>query len=76
MTDEAPRPEPGPEPLAAPEPPPRDEHPIIAWARAIVLGIGDTARDMLEAGRQGAREALDDGWRRFDEKTKRRRSRG
>ncbi|WBL37045.1 hypothetical protein O0235_05630 [Tepidiforma flava] len=63
---------PGPEPLA-PEPPEREEHPLIAWARAIVLGIGDTARDMLEAGRQAAREAMDEGWQRFDEKTKHRR---
>jgi hypothetical protein len=51
----------------------REEHPLIAWARAIVLGIGDTARDMLEAGRQAAREAMDEGWQRFDEKTRRRR---
>jgi len=56
-----------------PEPPEREEHPIVAWARAIVLGIGDTARDMLEAGRQAAREALDEGWQRFDEKTRHRR---
>ena len=63
---------PEPEPLA-PEPPEREEHPLIAWARAIVLGIGDTARDMLEAGRQAAREALDEGWQRFDEKTRHRR---
>lgn len=62
----------GPEPLA-PGPPEREEHPAIAWARAVVLGIGDTARDMLEAGRKAAREAMDEGWRRFDEKTKRRR---
>ncbi|WP_322819717.1 hypothetical protein [Tepidiforma sp.] len=50
----------------------REEHPLVAWAKAIVLGIGDTARDMLEAGRQAAREAMDEGWRRFDEKTRRR----
>ncbi len=64
------------EPLeASPPPGEREEHPLLAWARAILLGIADTARDMLEAGRRGAREAMDDGWRRFDEKTKHRRER-
>ena len=73
MTPDEPAPRtPEPEPLA-PEPPQREEHPIVAWARAILLGIGDTARDMLEAGRQAAREGLDEGWRRFDEKTRHRR---
>lgn len=44
-----------------------------AWGRALVFGIGDTAKDMLEAGRKGAREAMDEGWERFDAKTKHRR---
>lgn len=60
----------GPEPLGPSTD--REEHPLVAWAKAIVLGIGDTARDMLEAGRQAAREAMDEGWRRFDKKTRRR----
>ena len=49
------------------------ENPLLGWARAVVLGIGDTAKDMLEEGRRGAREAMDEGWERFDDKTKRRR---
>ncbi|HMO54938.1 MAG TPA: hypothetical protein PJ994_10575 [Tepidiformaceae bacterium] len=49
------------------------ENPIVGWAKAIVFGIGDTAKDMLEAGREGAREAMDEGWERFDRKTKHRR---
>lgn len=49
------------------------ENPILGWARAIVQGIGDTAKDMLEAGREGAREAMDEGWDRFDQRTKHRR---
>jgi hypothetical protein len=49
------------------------ENPLIGWAKAIVYGIGDTAKDMLDAGREGAREAMDEGWDRFDRKTKHRR---
>ena len=51
----------------------RDENPILGWARAIALGIGDTAKDMLDEGRRGARQAMEDGWDRFDSKTKHRR---
>ncbi len=54
-------------------PPP--EFPLVAWAKAIVFGIGDTARDMLDEGRRGAREAYDERWQRFDAKTRRRRDR-
>lgn len=50
-----------------------EENPIVGWAKAIALGIADTAKDMLEAGREGAREAMDEGWERFDRKTKHRR---
>lgn len=50
------------------------DNPVVGWAKAIALGIGDTARDMLEAGREGAREAMDEGWERFDQKTKHRRN--
>lgn len=48
----------------------------LAWLEAIALGIGDTAKDMLEAGRQGAREAHDEMWARFDQKTRYRRRTG
>ena len=58
-----------PEPL---EKEPR-ENPIVGWAKAIVFGIGDTAKDMLDAGREGARDAMDEQWDRFDRKTKHRR---
>lgn len=49
------------------------ENPILGWAKAIVGGIGDTAKDMLDEGRRGAREAMETGWDRFDTKTKHRR---
>lgn len=57
---------------------PRDPRGAIAeaageaagWTRAIGLGLRDTARDMLEAGRRGARDAYAEGWDRFDQKTK------
>ncbi len=50
-----------------------EENPLVGWAKAIALGIADTAKDMLEAGREGARDAMDQGWERFDRKTKHRR---
>lgn len=49
------------------------ENTIVEWAKAILGGVGDTARDMLDEGRRGAREAMDDGWDRFDAKTRHRR---
>lgn len=49
------------------------ENPVLGWAKAIVFGIGDTAKDMLAEGRRGAREAQEEGWERFDQKTKHRR---
>ncbi|MFN0095501.1 MAG: hypothetical protein ACKVVT_12100 [Dehalococcoidia bacterium] len=51
-----------------------EERGLIGWARAIAFGIGDTAKDVLDAGRRGAREAHDDAWDRFEAKTKHRRS--
>ena len=48
---------------------------VLAWARAVVLGLGDTARAMLDEARRGAREAYDEGWHRFEGKTKNRRKR-
>lgn len=54
-----------------------DEHenPVLGWARAVVFGVRDTATYMLDEGRRGAREAQEDGWQRFDDKTKNRRKR-
>jgi hypothetical protein len=52
---------------------PRGELPGMEWARAILLGIRDTAHDVLDEGREGARKAYDDYWRRFEAKTKSRR---
>ncbi|MGE3073543.1 MAG: hypothetical protein AB7N24_05570 [Dehalococcoidia bacterium] len=49
------------------------ENPIVGWAKAIAFGIGDTAKGMLEEGRRGAREAMEESWDRFDQKTKHRR---
>ena len=72
-------PDPGAPPPAPADPPapsraPQDgEHPIISWARAIVGGLSDTAREVLDEGRRGAAEAYDEGWRRFDGKTRFRR---
>jgi hypothetical protein len=51
-------------------PRPRRENPIVGWARAIVLGVRDTAEDMLDEGRRGAHDAYEEGWQRFDKKTK------
>jgi len=58
------------------EPVARMAEPVVGWAKAIALGIGDTAKDMLHEGRRGARDAMEDGWDRFDDKTKNRRRRG
>jgi len=60
--------------LPEPEDPKSSENPIIGWAKAVVLGIGDTAKDMLREGKRGARQGMDEGWDRFDAKTKHRRS--
>lgn len=46
---------------------------FVGWAKAIAFGIGDTAKGMLDEGRRGAREAMEDSWDRFDQKTKHRR---
>ena len=67
--------------MTSPEPPEAEavfddeerENPIVGWAKAIAFGIGDTAKDMLAEGRRGAREAMNEGWDRFDAKTKHRR---
>ena len=70
MSPSEPTPEPDPELHASRRVPRRRENPIVGWARAIVLGVRDTAEDMLDEGRKGAHEAFEDGWQRFDKKTK------
>jgi sugar (pentulose or hexulose) kinase len=45
----------------------------LAYVQAIGLGLKDTAGDMLRAGREGAAEAYDEMWDRYEAKTKRRR---
>lgn len=49
------------------------DNPVLEWFFAIVDGISDTAREVLRRGRESAREAYDEGWERFDDKTKNRR---
>ncbi len=49
------------------------ENPVVGWARAVVFGVRDTAEHMLDEGRRGAREAREEGWQRFDDKTRNRR---
>ncbi|MCC7087543.1 MAG: hypothetical protein M9925_08970 [Chloroflexi bacterium] len=66
-------PEPGPERASRHDWRDLEKNPIVGWAKAIALGVADTAKDMLEAGREGARDAMDEGWERFDRKTKHRR---
>jgi hypothetical protein len=56
-------------------PPSHKERGLLGWARAVALGIRDTAHDMLDEGRKGAHEAYEEGWRRYDAKTKHRRKR-
>ncbi|MBI5947825.1 MAG: hypothetical protein HY875_06790 [Chloroflexi bacterium] len=47
--------------------------PETDWLTAVLFGIRDTAKAMLQAGRDGAHEAYDEGWERFEAKTKHRR---
>ncbi|MCC7365594.1 MAG: hypothetical protein IT303_14610 [Dehalococcoidia bacterium] len=63
-----------------PSPSPKEKAASVAgeavdWVRAIGLGIRDTAKDMLEAGRKGAHDAYGEGWDRFDAKVKKGRHR-
>ena len=58
---------------AAPYPAEREEFVLLSWAKAVWGGIQDTANDVLDAGRKGASEAYDEGWQRFDQKTRLRR---
>ena len=47
----------------------------LGLVQAIGLGLRDTAGDMLRAGREGAAEAYDEMWTRYEAKTKHRRKR-
>ena len=58
---------------AAPYPAEREEFWALGWAKALWGGVQDTAHDVLDAGRKGASEAYDEGWQRFDQKTRLRR---
>ena len=62
------------------EPPARrergwEDNPLVAWGRAIALGLKDTANDVLDTGRQGAHDKSQQMWDRFRTKTKERRPR-
>lgn len=48
-------------------------NPVVEWFFAIVDGISDTGREVLRRGRESAAVAYDEGWEKFDDKTKRRR---
>lgn len=50
-----------------------EDNPIVDWVRAIGLGLRDTAKEMLDAGRKSAETGYDEGWKRFDKKTRYRR---
>lgn len=45
--------------------------PFWGWVEAVLGGVRDTARAMLDEARAGAREGYEEGWRRFERKTKR-----
>jgi hypothetical protein len=49
------------------------ENPIVGWARAILGGIRDTAQDVVDEGRRGARAKQSQMWDKFDSKTRHRR---
>ena len=71
-------PDEGPAAEAAGKPPPRRklvENAIVGWARAVAMGVRDTAHDVLDEGRSGARAKRSQMWDRFDRKTKGRRTR-
>ncbi len=58
----------------APSSEPR-ENPLVGWAKAILGGIRDTAQDVVDEGRRGARAKQSQMWDKFDSKTKSRRTR-
>lgn len=46
---------------------------LLQSAEAVVLGIGDTLKDMLHAGQVEAQIAQNEAWHRYDDLTKHRR---
>lgn len=46
---------------------------IVAWGRAVVFGVRDTARDILSEARKGAATGRAEAWDRYRDKTKYRR---
>ena len=49
------------------------ENTVVEWAKAIALGLRDTAGDVVDEGRRGARAKQSQMWDKFDAKTKHRR---
>jgi len=62
-----------PAPVGPPLPPARHQPEVIAWAKAIAQGIGDTAKDMLDSAREGAAAERERRWEQFHRKTRERR---
>ncbi len=48
----------------------------LELARALLLGIRDTAKDVADGAREEAQAAYDERWARFEQLTKHRRERG
>jgi len=71
-------PEPRAHPAISPpveRPAPRSrENALLGWTRAIVLGVRDTARDIVEEGKKGASKAYAEGWQDYEAKTRHRRT--
>lgn len=48
----------------------RKENAVLSWAKAIALGVKDTAEAMVEEGKKGARRASEEQWREYEAKVK------
>ena len=46
--------------------------PLVGAIKAVALGVRDTAKDMLQSGREEARRAHDEAWSHYDDLTKHR----
>lgn len=57
----------------APEGRPRRGGSLVDLARAVALGVRDTAAEMAREARRGARSRQVELWQRYEEKTRRRR---